>query len=342
MEPSSPSSDRSAVAWSRGLRGCAFMLGMAAVVGVQAQAPVDAYPNRPVRLVVPYAPGGNIDITGRIIGPAMSDALGASFVIDNRAGAGGAIGSELVARAPPDGYTLLVASTGSTSGLAALYPKLPYDPVRDFAPIGLVSNVAIVVVVTPGLPARNIKEFIALAKARPGHITYGSGGTGTTNHLAAALFEMSAGVKLTHVPYKGMGPATVDLMGGQIDVGFDQLSAAIAFIKSGKTRALALASPTRSKTLPDLPTLTESGVTGADASTFTGIMAPAKTPRDIVDRLHADMKRVLAEPEIKQKIEAIGLIPFDTPGIEALVAYRKAEQEKWGGLVKKLGLEGSQ
>src|SRR3954465_11045908 len=182
MEPSSPSSDSCAVRRSHALRGCAFVLGMAVVAGVQAQAPLGAYPNRPVRLVVPYAPGGNIDITGRIVAPAKSDALGVSFVVDNRAGASGAIGSDLVAKAPADGYTLLVASTGSTSGLAALYPNLPYDPVRDFAPIGLVSNVPIVGVVPPALPARNIKELIAIAKAKPGQLTYGSGGTGTTNH----------------------------------------------------------------------------------------------------------------------------------------------------------------
>ncbi len=247
MKPACPVRHRLALA-----RSCAtcVLLSWTAVAAAQVQAPGSSYPSRPVRLVVPYAPGGNIDITGRIIGPALSDALGASFVVDNRAGAGGAIGSELVAKAPPDGHTLLVASTGSTTGLAALYQNLPYDPVRDFAPIGLVSNVPIVIVVTPGLPARSVKELIALAKAKPGRITYGSGGTGTTNHLAAALFEAAAGVKLTHVPYKGMGPATVDIMGGQIDAGFDQLSAAIAFHQSGKTRALALASPARSKLCP--------------------------------------------------------------------------------------------
>ena len=338
MEPSSPSSDGSAVARWHALRGCAFMLGMAVVVGVQAQAPAGSYPNRPVRLVVPYAPGGNIDITGRIIGPAMSDALGVSFVVDNRAGAGGAIGSELVARASPDGYTLLVASTGSTSGLAALYPNLPYDPVRDFAPIGLVSNVPIVVVVTPALPARNVKEFIAIARDKPGRITYGSGGTGTTNHLAAALFEISAGVKLTHVPYKGMGPATVDLMGGQIDVGFDQLSAAIAFIKSGKTRALALASPTRSKTLPDLPTLAESGVTGADASTFTGILAPAKTPGDIVAKLSAALVKSLKSDAVRERFDTLGAeVWSSTP--EQLGQFIKDDLAKWSRVVKTAGIK---
>lgn len=314
------------------------MLGLAAVAGAQAQAPAGVYPNRPVRLVVPYAPGGNIDITGRIVAPALGDALGVSFVVDNRAGAAGAIGSELVAKAVPDGHTLLVASTGSTTGLAALYPNLPYDPVRDFAPIGLVSNVPIVVVVTPGLPARSIKDFIALAKAKPGRITYGSGGTGTTNHLAAALFEVNTGVKLTHVPYKGMGPATVDLMGGQIDVGFDQLSAAIAFIKSGKTRALALASPTRSKTLPELPTLAESGVSGADASTFTGILAPAKTPGETVAKLSAALLKSLRSDPVRERFAALGAEVWpSTP--EQLAQFLKDDLAKWSKVVKAAGIK---
>lgn len=335
MKPACPVRDGSALA-----RSCAMcvLLSWTAAVAAQAQTPASSYPSRPVRLVVPYAPGGNIDITGRIVGPAMADALGISFVVDNRAGAGGAIGSELVAKAPPDGYTLLVASTGSTTGLAALYQNLPYDPVRDFAPIGLVSNVPIVIVVTPGLPARSVKEFIALAKAKPGRITYGSGGTGTTNHLAAALFEAATGVKLTHVPYKGMAPATVDIIGGQIDAGFDQLSAAIAFIKSGKTRALALASPTRSKTLPDLPTLAEAGVTGADASTFTGILAPAKTPAEVVAKLSAALLKSLKSDAVKERFDTLGAEVWpSTP--EQLGQFIKDDLAKWTKVVKTAGIK---
>ena len=331
-------SSRASPARRRAARCCGVMLTVIAATGAYAQAPAVTYPTRPVRLVVPYAPGGNIDITGRIIGPAMSDALGVSFVVDNRAGAGGAIGSELVAKALPDGHTLLVASTGSTTGLAALYPNLPYDPVRDFAPIGLVSNVPIVVVVTPGLPARSIKELVALAKAKPGRLTYGSGGTGTTNHLAAALFEVSAGVKLTHVPYKGMGPATVDLMGGQIDLGFDQLSAAIPFIKSGKTRALALASAARSKALPDLPTLAEAGVSGADASTFTGILAPAKTPVAIVAKLNDALVRTLKSDAVRERFATLGAEVWpSTP--EQLGQFIKDDLAKWSKVVKAAGIK---
>ncbi len=338
MDAASPAQDRPTRLEHRALRAASFVLVLLAPVGSLAQTPPGAYPSRPVRLVVPYAPGGNIDITGRIIAPALTDALGVSIVVDNRAGAGGAIGSDLVAKALPDGHTLLVASTGSTTGLAALYPNLPYDPVRDFAPIGLVSNVPIVVVVTPGLPVRNIKELIALAKSKPAQLTYGSGGTGTTNHLAAALFEVNTGVKLTHVPYKGMGPATVDLMGGQIDVAFDQLSAAMAFIKSAKTRALALASPSRSKILPDLPTLSESGVTGADASTFTGILAPAKTSADIVAKLNAALVKTLRSDAVRERFTVLGAEVWPSTS-EQLGQFIKDDLAKWARVVKTAGIK---
>ena len=303
-----------------------------------AQTSPSAYPSRPIRLVVPYAPGGNIDITGRTIAPSMSEILGVSVVVDNRAGAGGAIGSDLVAKAAPDGHTIVVASTGSTTGLAALYPKLPYDPVRDFAPIGLVTNVPVVLVVTPGLPVRTAKDFVALAKSKPGRITYGSGGTGTTNHLAAALFEVATGIKLTHVPYKGMGPATVDIIAGQIDVGFDQLTAAMAFIKSGRTRALALASPTRSQTMPDLPTMAESGITGADASTFTGLLAPAKTPSEIVAKLNAALLKSLNSATVKDRFASLGAEIIPSTSAE-LGQFIKSDLEKWARVVKSAGIK---
>jgi len=307
---------------------------MAASTGGIAQR----YPDRAIRLIVPYAPGGNIDITGRTISPGLSEILGVSVVVDNRAGAGGAIGTDLVAKAPPDGYMLVVGSTGSTTGAAALYPSLPYDPIRDFAPIGLVTNVPIVIVVHPALPARDIRTFIALAKSKPGRMTYGSGGTGTTNHLAAALFEVYTGTKMTHIPYKGMGPATIDLIGGQIDVGFDQLSAAIPYIKSGKTRALALAAPTRSKMLPDVPTLMESGVKNADASTFTGILASAKTPSSVISTLNAALVKTLDLPTVRERFATLGaeVLP-STP--EQLSQFMKEDLAKWIKVVKTAGIK---
>jgi tripartite-type tricarboxylate transporter receptor subunit TctC len=297
-----------------------------------------SYPDRSIRLVVPYVPGGNVDITARIISPGITEALGVAIVVDNRGGAGGSIGSDLVAKAPPDGYTLLVGSTGSITGAAALYPSLPYDPVRDFAPVSLVSNVPLVIVVNPALPARSIKELIALAKANPGRMTYGSGGNGTTNHLAAALFEVYTGTKLTHVPYKGMGPATVDLIGGQIDVAFDQVSAALPFIKSGKTRALALANSARSKMLPDTPTLAESGVTGADASTFTGILAPAGTRREIIAKLNAALVRTLNQEAVRERFASLGADTWPSTS-EQFGQFIKDDLAKWTKVVKTAGIK---
>jgi len=318
------------LSYGRGLLACTLIASTAALP--------QRYPDRAIRLIVPYAPGGNIDITGRTIAPGLTEALGASVVVDNRAGAGGAIGTDLVAKAPPDGHTLVVGSTGSTTGAAALYPNLPYDPVRDFAPIGLVTNVPVVIVVHPALPARNVKEFVVLAKSKPGRMTYGSGGTGTTNHLAAALFEVYANIKMTHIPYKGMGPATIDLMGGQIDVGFDQLSAAIPYIKSGKTRALAIAAPVRSKMLPDLPTLAESGVRNADASTFTGILAPAKVSKEIVATLNAALLKTLALDAVRERFATLGaeVLP-STP--EQLAQFMKDDLAKWIKVVKTAGIK---
>jgi tripartite-type tricarboxylate transporter receptor subunit TctC len=326
------------VATVRTLAGFPVFLLLTCAMCAVEPAGAQRFPDRPIRLVVPYAPGGNIDITARIVSPGMSEALGVSILVDNRAGAGGAIGSDLVAKAPPDGYTLLLGSTGSTTGAAAIYPKLPYDPVRDFAPIGFVSNVPVVIVVHPALPARTVKELVALAKSKPGRLTYGSGGTGTTNHLAAALFEVYTGTKLTHVPYKGMGPATVDLMGGQIDAAFDQLSAAIPYIKSGKTRALALASPTRSKLLPELPTLKESGVSGADASTFSGILAPAATPRDTVVKLNAALIKTLSQESTRERFTTLGAeISPSSP--EQLGQFIKDDLAKWAKVVKAAGIK---
>jgi tripartite-type tricarboxylate transporter receptor subunit TctC len=308
------------------------------VICANALVFAQTYPDRSIRLIVPYVPGGNVDITGRIISPGMTEALGVSIVVDNRGGAGGSIGSDMVAKAPPDGYTLLVGSTGSITGAAALYPSLPYDPVRDFAPVSLVSNVPLVIVVNPALPARSVRELIALAKAKPGRMTYGSGGNGTTNHLAAALFEVYTGTKLTHVPYKGMGPATVDLIGGQIDVAFDQVSAAIPFIKSGKTRALALASPERSKMLPDTPTLAESGVTGADASTFTGILAPAGTRKEVIAKLNAALVRTLNQDTVRERFAALGADTWpSTP--EQCGQFIKDDLAKWVKVVKAAGIK---
>lgn len=265
-----------------------------------------AYPDRPIRIIVPYPPGGNIDITARSIAPGLGEALGTTVVIDNRGGAGGTIGSELAAKAAPDGYTMLLGSTGTLATSPLLYAKIGFDPLKDYAFTSLVSIVPLVIVVNPSIPAKNIRDFVGLAKTRPGRVTMGSAGTGTSNHLAGEYFQSVAGIKLVHVPYKGSGPALVDLMGGQIDVMFDQLSSSIGYIQGGKLRALAVTTLKRSSGLPNTPTVDESGYKGYEASTTTGILLPAATPKDVVQKVHAALLKVLQQPSTKETFIRFG------------------------------------
>ena len=230
-----------------------------------------AYPERSIRIIVPYAPGGNIDITARIIAPGMAETLGQQVVIDNRGGAGGTLGADIGAKAAPDGYTLTLGSTGTLSTAPPLYPRLGYDPVKDFAMTSLVNNVPLVLEMHPSIPAKTMKEFIALAKSRTGKITMGSSGAGTTTHLSGELFQSATGTKFIHIPYKGSGPGLIDLMGGQIDIFFDQLSASIGYIQTGRLRALAVTTIKRASAMPELPTIAESGVLGFDSSTWRSI-----------------------------------------------------------------------
>lgn len=296
------------------------------------------YPEKPIRVIVPYPPGGNIDITARALGPGLTEALGAQVVIDNRGGAGGTIGSELAARSAPDGYTLLLGSTGTLTTAPALYPRLGYDPVRDFATTSLVSVVPLVMVVHPSVPAKSIKEFIALAKSRPGRITMASAGSGTTNHLGGELFQGATGTKMIHVPYKGSGPALVDLMGGQVDVHFDQLSSAIGFIQSGKLRALAVTTLKRSAQMPEIPTMDESGVPGFDASTFTGIVLPAATPRDVVTKLHAALIKVLRAKATRDNFARFGAETLEsTP--EEFARFIREDLAKWSKVIRDAGIK---
>jgi tripartite-type tricarboxylate transporter receptor subunit TctC len=270
------------------------------------------YPEKTIRIVVPFPPGGNIDITGRSIAPGLSELLGVPVVVDNRGGAAGTIGVDLVAKAPPDGYTLVVGSTGTITAAASLYPKLPYNPLKDLAPVSMVTDAPIILLCHPALRAKNVRELLGLAKAKPGVMTYGSAGSGSTNHLAGELFQGRTGVKITHIPYKGSGPALIDLMGGQIDLYFDQLTSSIGFIKSGKLRALAIAQPARSRLLPDLATMSEQGCTGCEASTFAGILAPAAVPRPILDRLNAAVVKVVNSDTVRDRFINLGAEPRPT------------------------------
>ncbi len=264
------------------------------------------FPTRPIRIVVPFPPGGNIDITARAIAPGLGESLGQTIVVDNRGGAGGIIGVDLVVKSPPDGYNLVLASSGTITVAPSLYAKLPYDPLKDLSPIALLSYVPIVLVINPSSPAKTVKEFIALAKSRPGKMSMASGGNGTSNHLAGELFQLDTGAKFIHVPYKGAGPAAIDLMGGQVDMLFDQLSASSNFIRSGKLRALVVAGEKRNAVIPDVPTMIESGLKNSDAGTFTALMGPAKLPADIASKLNTATNKTLNMPSTRERFNAVG------------------------------------
>jgi len=296
------------------------------------QGAAAAYPERPLRVIVPFAPGGNVDLTMRAIAPGMADLLGRNLIIDNRAGAGGAVGSEIVATSIPDGYTLLFSSTGSLTIAPAVSARLRYDPVKDFEAINLVSNVPVIMLVPMSSPARSVKEFAAYAKSR-GELIMGSSGNFSTGRLAGELFQGVTGTRFTHVPYKGGAPAMLDLIGGRIDVMFDQISSAIGHVKAGKVRALAVNAVNRSAEVPEVPTMKEAGVAGVEAGTFTAMLAPAKTPRAIVIRLNEDLNKVMNTPSVQQNFirysaEVIGTTPA------ASAAFIKAEIEKWRKVVR--------
>lgn len=315
-------------------------LGAAAAVVALAAMPAAAqkYPEKPIRLIVPFAPGGNIDITARTISLGLGDTLGAPVVVENRGGASGTIGVDLVAKSPPDGYTVVVGSTGTITGAPSLFPKLPYNPIRDLAPISLVNEVPIIIVVHPALRARNVRDLVALAKVEPGRMTMGSPGPGSTNHLAGELFQLANGVKFTHIPYKGNGPALIDLMGGQIDVIFDQMTASIGYVRGGKLRALGVAQTTRSNQIPDVPTLAEQGCKGCEASTFAGLFAAAGTPKAIVDRLAEATARVVGSKAVQDRFVSLGAEPkFNSP--EAFAQLVRVDVERWARVVKEANIK---
>jgi tripartite-type tricarboxylate transporter receptor subunit TctC len=314
------------------------LLLLMASLSAAAPAAHAAYPEKPIRIIVPYPPGGNIDITARAIAPGLTEALGQQVVIDNRGGAGGTIGSEIAAKSAPDGYTLLLGSTGTLTNAPALYPKLGYDPVKDFATTSMVSIVPLVMETHPSVPAHTVKEFIALAKTRPGRITMASAGSGSSNHLAGELFQNMTGTKLVHVPYKGSGPALIDMIGGQVDVFFDQLSSSISHIQSGKLRAIAVTTLKRAAALPDVPTVSESGVPGFDASTVTGIVLPAATPRDIVLKVHGALIKVLRLKATHDSFAHFGAETLEsTP--EEFTRFIREDLAKWGKVIREAGIK---
>ena len=302
-----------------------------------AAVAAESYPAKPVRVIAAFSPGGYVDFTARLVAGPLGAALGQQFIVENRAGAGGIVGTEVVARAAPDGYTLVVGSVGTHAVNQTLYPRLPYNVMRDFQPIARLSDAPSLLAVHPSLPARSVKELVALAKARPGAINYASAGAGTSTHLAAVLFEHLGRVKLVHVPYKGGGPAMVAVIAGEVPVTFGTAASVSPHTKSGRLRGLAVTSGQRSAVLRDLPTIAEAGLPGYEMLNWLGLFAPANTPRPIVERLASESIRIVRLPEVVSRFNAQGAEPSALPTQE-FTAFVRKEVEKWGKVVVATGM----
>ncbi len=313
-----------------------FAATLALCGAISAFGQTAAYPTKPIRMIVPFPPGGPTDVVARLIGFKLSERWGQQVVIDNRAGAGGTIGAEMAARAAPDGHTLVMGSTANMAVNVTLYPKLSYDPVKDFVPVNLAAITPNLFVVHPNYPAKNVAEFIALAKAKPGTINYATGGVGTPSHLAAELFKTMAGIEMNHVPYKGSIPALTDIMGGQVTLMFDSMASALPLVQSGKLKALAQTGAKRVGALPDLPTVAESGLPGYEVAGWFGVFAPAGTPREVVNKLSTEISRILALPDVKARYSALGAEPG--PGNpDEFAAFLKSEITKWAKVIRDSG-----
>ncbi len=304
--------------------------------GFPSIAHAQGYPAKTLRMVVPFAAGGNTDIIARIIAPDMSKQFGQQIVIDNRGGGGSVIGTEIVAKSPPDGYTLLMVSAAHVIN-PAMIKKLPYDSIRDFTPISVVADVPTAFVVHPALPVKNVKEFVALARARPGQLNYSTAGRGTVGHLAAELLSSTAQIKLVHVPYKGSGPSVIDLMAGHVQMQMSSMPAVINFAKAGKLRMIAQTGKTRSAAAADVPTMEEGGLKGFVVSSGFGLIAPANTPRAIVDRVHGVLVKALADSAVKNNLSSQGAEPVGNRP-EEYEAFNKAEIAKWLKVTRDAGI----
>jgi tripartite-type tricarboxylate transporter receptor subunit TctC len=309
----------------------------AASVVPAALAATSPYPDRPIRFIVPLAPGGAVDIAARAVAQELSVSLRQQVVVDNRAGGGGNIGAELAAKAPPDGYTMVMGSSSNFGVNPTLYKNLPYDAVRDFAPVTLVSFAPNALYVHPSVPAQNVKELVALAKSRPGTLNFASSGQGGSGHLAGELFKMVTGVNIVHVPYKGTGQALADTVGGQVQMQFGSVIAVLPHVKAGKLRALAVTVPRRVAVLPQVPTMAESGYPAVETTVWNGVLVPAKTPKPIVDRLNAEIVAILKKSETRERFAAQGAEAVGSTSAE-FAAHIRREIDKWGKVVRAAGL----
>ncbi len=315
------------------LHAAAAIVAVALIQSFAAAA--QAYPNRPVRFIVPFPPGGGNDVVGRIVAQKLNEALGVPVVIDNRGGAGGTIGSDITSKAPPDGHTMLINNI-SLAVNATLYPKLPYDTLRDLAPVSLLGRQPNILVAHPAVPVSSVKDVLALARAKPGQVIYGSGGVGTAGHLATELFMLMTRTDMVHVPYKGLGPALIDLMGGRVQIVVSTMASALPQVKGGKLKPLAVTTANRSTFFPELPTMAEAGVPGYEFSTWYGLLVPGATPKAIVERLNAETVKVLGAPALKEQFSGQGLEATPSSTAE-FSAYLRSEVAKWGKVVKASG-----
>lgn len=306
------------------------LLALAPHAMVQAQS---SYSSRPIKLIVPFPPGGNVDVSARILAPELQKVLGQPVVVDNKAGASGTLGLDAVAKSPPDGYTIGVASPINHLTAPSLYPKLPYDSIKDFTPVGLIASVPMVLVVGPSLPARSVQELLTAAKAKPGGMTMASAGNGSGNHIVGELFQDATGTRFAHIPYKGSAPANSDLMGGHVDLHFDQLSSVLPLIKGGKLRPLAVTTTTRSAQLPEVPTLAEAGVPDFDASTTLGLVLPGGASPELVGKLSQALNTVLKNPAVKEAFVRLGSEARESSPAE-YAAFIRSEIDRTARIVK--------
>src|SRR6266581_3036164 len=308
-----------------------------AALAISASAQAQVYPAKPIRMIVAYPPGGGTDIVGRMVAQKLGETLGQSVVVENHGGASGNIGTELAARAAPDGYTILMGNVAPNAINVSLFKELPFDPVADFTPVSLVASTPNILVVHPSTPARTVRELIALAKAKPGTLNFASAGVGSSSHLAGELFRILAGAEIVHVPYKGAGPAMVDVLSGQIQLYFATMPAAMPHVKSGKLQPVAVTSARRSQAMRDLPTIAESGVPGYEASTWYGVLAPAHTRGAVIARLHEGVVKILADPALHEKLTEQGFEPVGGSP-EEFGAYIKSEIAKWSKVIRDAGI----